>query len=150
MVSNTAHIGRDVVLILNNFIWRHHLLAYIGIAILFLLIGVLVGNLHGWHECRWFYGVGTPQSNTTPCPSCGCLGGLHNNDYNDGIDITEGTTRGNVKNIPTRNRPVMPPSGPTRNGKIVAADCIDNIVTIELDSFTGIFIGDKVVVSGRQ
>ena len=38
---------------------RRHLLAYIGIAILFLLIGVLVGNLHGWHECRWFYGVGT-------------------------------------------------------------------------------------------
>ena len=45
---------------------RRHLTVYIGIAILFILIGILIGNLHGWHECRWFYGVGTPSaSNNT-------------------------------------------------------------------------------------
>jgi len=65
-----------IVPVVRNFsraflIRRRHLLAYIGIAILFLLIGVLVGNLHGWHECRWFYGVGTPSaphnSESAPC-----------------------------------------------------------------------------------
>lgn len=76
--ANFGRVGRGVVqtTVVLFSIRRRHLLAYIGIAILFLLIGVLVGNLHGWHECRWFYGVGTPSAShntgSLSCAGCDC------------------------------------------------------------------------------